>query len=83
MYQPSRQAAYLAARRSLTTFAVITVILIVLTIANAIACTRNFDKGLKPHITKKKLENEEEKDMSTEMQPSMAHGPVPSRMTID
>ncbi|KAI9771077.1 MAG: hypothetical protein M1840_002428 [Geoglossum simile] len=83
MYQPSRELVYLAARRSLTTFAVITVILIVLTIANAIACTRNFDKGLKPHITKRKLENEEEKVMTTEMQPSMAHGPVPSRMTID
>jgi hypothetical protein len=82
MYQPSREKIYLPARRSLTTFAVITVILIVLTIINAIACTRNFHRGLKPHITKKKLENEEEKDPNTEL-PSMAHGPVPSRMTID
>ncbi|KAI9785991.1 MAG: hypothetical protein M1839_008257 [Geoglossum umbratile] len=82
MYQPSRRAPYLPARRSLTTFAVITVILIVLTIGNAIVCTCNFDKGLKPHITKKKSESEEEKE-TTEMQPSMAHGPVPSRMTID
>ncbi|KAI9868129.1 MAG: hypothetical protein M1813_006874 [Trichoglossum hirsutum] len=82
MYQPSRATAYKPARRSLTTFAVITVILIVLTIANAFACTLNFDKGLKPHITQKKMGNEEDKDPHTEM-PSMAHGPVPSRMTID
>ncbi|KAH0555936.1 hypothetical protein GP486_006118 [Trichoglossum hirsutum] len=82
MYQPAREGAYKPARRSLTTFAVITVILIVLTIVNAIACTLNFDRGLKPHITEKKVGNEEEKDLHTEM-PSMAHGPVPSRMTID
>ncbi|KAH0536511.1 hypothetical protein FGG08_006636 [Glutinoglossum americanum] len=82
MYQPVREKNYKPARRSLTTFAIITVILIVLTIINAIVCTGNFDKGLKPHITKRKLENEDEKVSDTEM-PSMAHGPVPSRMTID
>lgn len=60
--------------------AVITIILIILTIANAIVCMINFDKGLKPHITKRKMVDEEEKN-SIEM--SHAAHPMPSRMTID
>jgi hypothetical protein len=42
----------------------------------------NFNKGLKPHIARRKVESEEEKHYMTEM-PSIAHGPVPSRMTIE
>lgn len=77
----SRQAQYLPARRSLTSFAVITLLLITITIINAITCMLNFNKGLKPHITKRKFANEEEKHGMTELNVS-AH-PVPSRMTID
>ncbi|KAI5811453.1 hypothetical protein DFH27DRAFT_29431 [Peziza echinospora] len=73
---------YLPARRSLTSFAVITLLLITVTIANAILCMLNFNKGLKPHITKRKFPTEEEKHDMTEMSPHVAH-PVPSRMTID
>lgn len=61
--------------------AVITLLLITVTIINAIACMLNFNKGLKPHITKRKILNDEEKHAMTEMSPA-AH-PVPSRMTID
>ncbi|KAI9852458.1 MAG: hypothetical protein M1830_006792 [Pleopsidium flavum] len=82
MYEPSRAQTYAPVRKSLTTFAVITVILIILTIVNACVCTNNFNKGLKPHISKRKLESEDEKVTMTEM-PNLAHGPVPSRMTID
>ncbi len=82
MYQPGFQYMYIPARRSLTTFAVITVILIILTIINACVCTANFNKGLKPHIARRKLQSEDEKGTMTEM-PNLAHGPVPSRMTID
>ncbi len=82
MYDPTRDQIYQAVRKSLTTFAVITVILIILTIVNACVCTRNFNKGLKPHISRRKMESEDEKDKMTEM-PNLAHGPVPSRMTID
>ena len=62
--------------------AVITLLLITVTIANAILCMLNFNKGLKPHITKRKFTTEEEKHDMTEMSPHVAH-PVPSRMTID
>jgi hypothetical protein len=77
----SRRDLYLPARRSLTSFAVITLILITITIVNAVTCMLNFNKGLKPHITKRKFPSDEDKHGMTEMGPQ-AH-PVPSRMTID
>lgn len=83
MYQPAHEQFYIAARRSLTTFAVITIILIVITIINACMCTNNFNRGLKPHIVTGKMETEDEKTTMTEMTNNLGHGPVPSRMTID
>jgi len=83
MYQPAKEKNYLPVRKNLTSFAVITIILIVLTIINACVCMANFDKGLKPHISKRKIGGEEEKaDHMTEL-PDLKHGPVSSRMTID
>ena len=82
MYEPTREGIYQPVRKSLTTFAVITVILIILTIINACVCTHNFNRGLKPHISKRKLESEDEKATMTEM-PNLEHGPVQSRITID
>ncbi|KAI4131818.1 MAG: hypothetical protein LQ347_002806 [Umbilicaria vellea] len=82
MYHGNKQKTYIPVRRSLTTFAVITVILIILTIINACMCTNNFGRGLKPYIQRRKLESEDEKGTMNEM-PNLAHGPVPSRMTID
>ncbi|CRG90355.1 UPF0658 Golgi apparatus membrane protein [Talaromyces islandicus] len=81
MYQPSREKDYTSARRSLTFFAVITLILIVSTIINAIVCTINFHKGLKPHIWKPHKSRDEEK--STEMGSQTPGNNVPSRMMID
>lgn len=83
MYQPSREYDYLAVRKNLTSFAVLTIILIVLTITNAWVCTANFNKGLKPHVMKSKIGREEEKiEHMTEL-PDLKHGPASSRMTID
>jgi hypothetical protein len=82
MYQPPKMAKYDGVRKSLTTFAVITIILIINTIINACICTANFNRGLKPHIAARKVESEDEKTKMTEM-PNLSHGPVPSRMTID
>lgn len=82
MYHSPKESFYIPVRRSLTTFAVITVILIILTIINACVCTKNFGKGLKPYVQRRKLESEVEKGTMNEM-PNLAHGPVPSRMTID
>lgn len=41
---------YAPAKHSLTTFAVITLMLIGATITYACMCTYNFNKGLKPHV---------------------------------
>lgn len=83
MYQHTQRAKrYLSVRKSLTTFAVITIVLIIITIINAIMCAMNFRKGLKPYVTSRKVESEDEKPNMMEM-PNLSHGPVPSRMTID
>jgi len=79
-----REELYLPARRSLTSFAVITVILIVITITNAIACTINFNKGLKPHITKSQFDGDgDEKHPMDPINPHSAVQPMSSRMEID
>ncbi|MCJ1378836.1 hypothetical protein MMC17_001935 [Xylographa soralifera] len=82
MYNGPKVTNYIPVRKSLTIFAVITVILIIITIINAIVCTQNFDTGLKRYIEHRKLESEDEKSYMTEM-PNLSHGPAPSRMMID
>ena len=83
MYQDTARAKrYIPARKTLTSFAVITIVLIILTIVNAIVCASNFRRGLKPYIVNRKVESEDEKQNMMEM-PNLSHVPVPSRMTID
>ena len=81
MYQPSKFREYLSARKSLTFFAVITIILILVTIGNAIWCTANFHKGLKPHLVLARKSKDSEKD--TEMGTRLPGEGVPGRMMID
>lgn len=90
-YKPARRSlttfgetprAYIGVFANPACPAVITIMLIILTIGNAIACILNFDKGLKPHITKRKVSDEEDKDGMTEMSNHVSQ-PMPSRMTID
>ncbi|KAI9728545.1 MAG: hypothetical protein M1834_007684 [Cirrosporium novae-zelandiae] len=83
MYEPGHSAPFATVRKTLTTFAVLTILLIVLTIANAIICMLNFGKGLKPYITKPKYDVDEEKGTINEMQPNLIGRSVPTRMTID
>ena len=88
MYEKGREEDYLPARRSLTTFAVLTIIVIVLTIINAVMCFLNFDHGLIPYVTHRKVESDEEKPGMGGMQMEMPHlnytsAPQTSRMTID
>lgn len=83
MYQPSKEQNYLPARKSMTSFAIITIILLVLTIINATICTANFGKGLKPHIMKRNITGEDQEKANMTELPDLKHGPVPSRMTID
>jgi len=82
MYDHNYEAVYKPARRSLTSFAVITLILVVITIANAIVCTHNFNKGLKPHISSQQFDSAGEKHQMQEMSPNMVH-PLTHRMEID
>ncbi|KAF2198040.1 hypothetical protein GQ43DRAFT_179469 [Delitschia confertaspora ATCC 74209] len=85
MYASSRERIkdYIPARKSLTSFAVITLLLVLATIVVACMCAWNFNKGLKPHIANRKPGPGPEagKPYSTEM-PHLS-GPAPSRMTID
>jgi len=76
---------YIPARRSLTTFAVITILLLVVTIVYAIICTIGFRQGLKPYIASDLMK----RSASARMGKVNSHdqvplaGPVQSRMTID
>jgi len=73
---------YEAVQKSLTAFAVITILLIILTIANAIICMRNFGAGLKNHLlSPKKKASEENTDLNSVNLNDVK--PQPSRMTID
>jgi hypothetical protein len=61
MYSPEREEAYRPARKELLTFAVLTIILILMTIANSIMCAMNYGKGLKPYVSRRKPQGIEEK----------------------
>lgn len=88
MYTWPKKHNYDAARTSLTTFAVITIMLLVVTISTAFICMANFNKGLKPHIQKRKVPDANELD-NGKWAPGDYHGAphplgqVPTRMTID
>jgi FtsH-binding integral membrane protein len=76
-----RQSDYQPARKSLTAFAVLTILLLIFTIIIACMCTHNFNKGLKPHVNNKSIKDDG-KAYNTEM-PSIS-GPAPGqRMEID
>ncbi|KAJ6129908.1 hypothetical protein N7512_002688 [Penicillium capsulatum] len=79
MYAPATRQKYLPAQASMTFFAIITIVLIVITIINACMCAHNFNRGLKPHINRKKNRSEEK---TTELSSNIG-AQVPSRMMID
>ncbi|KAL5378052.1 hypothetical protein DPSP01_009337 [Paraphaeosphaeria sporulosa] len=74
---------YKPARKSLTSFAVLTILLLIITIVTACICTHNFNKGLKPFVNEKSVgRGSEGKGYANEM-PSLS-GPAPAqRMEID
>jgi len=83
IYQARTQATYRPVRKSLTAFSVITILLILLTIANAIICMRNFGAGLKDHLTSSSRRDEEKPDLNSINLNDLKQPQVPSRMTID
>ena len=82
IYQPIKAMHYLAVKRSLTAFAVLTIVLIILTIINAFICMSNFGAGLKQHLVRPKGQDPEKEDANSyqmhEQKPTLS-----SRMTID
>lgn len=74
------ESYYQAVQKSLTAFAVITILLIILTIANAIICMRNFGNGLKTHLLASKKKEQQPDQHSVSLNDVK---PQPSRMTID
>lgn len=82
MYQSSQEDKYIAARKTLTVFAVLTIVLIIGTIVNAIVCMRNFGCGLKQVITPTKV-SDEEKDYYPMGSMLKMHTQSNTRMTID
>jgi hypothetical protein len=81
IYQPGHSQDYIAVRRSLTAFAVLTIVLIILTIINAFICMHNFGKGLKAHLIRGPGPDPEKEDANSYQ---LEHKPqLTSRMTID
>jgi len=83
IYQPGYAPFYRAIRRSMTAFAIVTILLILLTITNAIICMRNFDAGLKDHIVSLSRKKDEEKQDVNSVSLHDVKIQMPSRMIID
>ncbi|KAK4231241.1 hypothetical protein QBC38DRAFT_262654 [Podospora fimiseda] len=82
IYQTGHSQDYAAVRQSLTAFAVMTIVLIVLTIINAFVCMSNFGAGLKVHLLSPRLTDPEKEDANS-YQLNDQKPALPSRMTID
>ncbi|OAA65985.1 hypothetical protein SPI_02772 [Niveomyces insectorum RCEF 264] len=83
IYQPGYKQNYTAVRKSLTAFAVLTILLIILTITNAFICMQNFGNGLKAYILRRdNAEKSNQYDVNS-IGLSDVKPPLPSRMTID
>ena len=83
IWSGDKRFEYEPVQNPLTAFAALTIPLILSTIAVAINVAANFGKGLKPHLSGQAGEAEEEDKHYMNEMPSHAHGPVPSRMTIE
>ncbi|PVI03225.1 hypothetical protein DM02DRAFT_265896 [Periconia macrospinosa] len=81
--EPHRVKDYEPARKSLASFASLTIMLVIVTIIIACMCTHNFNKGLKPHVTGKSAKRTGDKAGYGNEMPSLS-GPAPAqRMEID
>jgi len=84
IYQTRTAPLYKPVRKSLTAFSVITILLILLTIANAIICMNNFNAGLKHHLVSSRAREEEKNpELNSITMNELKQPQVPSRMTID
>jgi uncharacterized membrane protein len=76
MYSSERALDYAPARRTLTVFAVITLLLVAITIIVAVWCTLNFNKGLKPHLTNARPVSQD--DQSSKQKFELDYAPQPT-----
>lgn len=81
IYDPDHEKKYKPVQKSLSAFAVLTIILILLTIVNALVCMFNFGHGLKPHLNAPRRELD--KDQVSYSLSDVKQSQQPSRMTID
>ncbi|EFW98511.1 hypothetical protein CMQ_4363 [Grosmannia clavigera kw1407] len=84
IYEPGYRNHYEAVQKSLTAFAVLAIILIILTITNAFICMHNFGSGLKSHILRSDAPDEKVQYVNdtiglNDIKPTA----LPTRMTID
>ena len=82
IYDPFHSGDYMPVRKSLTAFTVLTILLIVLTIINAMVCMFNFGNGLKQHLQHHHRQDPDKDTVSYSLN-DVKQGPLPSRMTID
>ncbi|KAL2891044.1 UPF0658 Golgi apparatus membrane protein C23H3.04 [Ceratocystis lukuohia] len=82
IYQPTYRKDYYPVKKSLTAFAVITIALLLVTIANGYMCMRSFGKGLKAHLQSAKADAEKVENNNSIHMVDIKPMPV-SRMTID
>ena len=82
IYNGDKVMRYAPISKELTIFAIVTLLLIIGTIVNAVQCVMNFGKGLKPYLMTRRDVSDNEKAYNTEM-PNLAHSQAPARMTID
>ncbi|KAI2622545.1 hypothetical protein GGR54DRAFT_69090 [Hypoxylon sp. NC1633] len=81
IYDPVEKTYYEPVKKSLTAFAVLTIVLIILTIINAMVCMFNFGRGLKQHLNTPRQEID--KDQASYSMNDVKQPQLPSRMTID
>ncbi|KAF2638217.1 hypothetical protein P280DRAFT_78387 [Massarina eburnea CBS 473.64] len=79
----SRLEDYKPARKSLASFAVLTLMLVIITIIIACICTHNFNKGLKPHVNNQATGRGSDKQGYGNEMPSLSGPQPPQRMEID
>ncbi|KAI0171581.1 hypothetical protein BJ166DRAFT_589637 [Pestalotiopsis sp. NC0098] len=82
IYDPVKGPYYAPVKKSMTAFAVITIILIVITIVNCMVCTMNFGAGLKQHLQSSPRRDMDKDQVSYSMN-DVKQSALPTRMTID
>jgi len=75
---------YAPAAKSLTTFAIITILLLFVTLYYAVLCLSSFGKGLKPYLQGSMTGRDHKAALDAEMANNHQMGPVPNgRMVIE